>query len=307
MNKLAGNIHLCNIERIFLLPFKLLILVFIVTGLTQCTNPKGEEKKSVRKEKKSEEGSNRSQIMILPEDPFVFRIQFQQDTFYTFRLWFPELVIFDCDSSRAFIENVNKRDWIEKIQEGYLVTGKTSKNEMKIEFTYKITTFSLKAIKLDLEVKNTGRVPWSDYAQLAVCLAPACKNFSDTIGDRTFIHIAQNRFKSLVEAGIVHNFNHYPVSPRNDHFDPDQRIQVESGFVSRKSIDKVRVISFLWDKSARVDVNPGGLDCIHSHPAIGPLAPGEIIKRTGFIVLANSNTKQSFDFSKNLIDQSLIP
>jgi len=305
MNKLAGNIHLCNIGSIILLHFELLILVLIVIGLSECANPKGNEKKSDKKEEKQIKVINLLDLTILPDDPYIFSIQFQQDKLQQFRLWFPELAIFDRDSARAITEEVTNRDWIEKTRDGYSVTGKIRKNEMEIDLKYSIEAFSDEAVKLELEIRNTGRLPWFEYAQLAVCLAPVSKTFSDTVGNRTMIHVGPDLLKSIKAASVVKNFNHYPVKPRKDNSDPEERIQVESGFVSRFSIDKESVISFSWDEAARIDVNPGGLDCIHSHPAIGPLQPGETIKRTGFILLTKTNTQKNFNISQNLMEQSL--
>jgi hypothetical protein len=292
MNKLAGIIDLCNVGSNFL-SIKLITLVLIVSGLLQCANPKGND-------------NTTPAITILPdEDPYIFNIQFQRDSLYDFRLWFPELAIFDYDSSRANTVGAPDQKWSEKSQNGFLVSGEIYKNDMKIDFKYNIMAFSNEVIKLELEVKNTGRLPWSDYAQLAICLAPVSQYFSDRVGNRTFIHAGLDLFRSLKEAGTVRDFNHYPVKHRNDTNDPNQRIRVASGYVSRLSADKKCIISFSWDESARVDVNPGGLDCIHSHPAIGPLEPGNSIKRTGFIVLTHTDIKQNFNFSKDLIDQSL--
>jgi hypothetical protein len=279
----------------------------VTVGLIQCGSPKKDKKKSSENIEKQKGSINHPLLKILPDDPYLFNIQFQQDSIYKFRLWFPELAIFDCDSSRALTEDVSNGDWVEENQDGFIIFGKIGDNELKINFKYHIMAFSEKAVKLELEIENAGKLPWSDYAQLAVCLAPVGKTFSDTIGDRTYIHIGQNRLKSIAETSIVNSFNHYPVSPRSDSADLDQRIQLASGFVSRLSVEKQSVISFLWDKSARVDVNPGGLDCIHSHPAIGPLEPGGIIERTGFIVLTKTDVEQNFNFSRNLIDQSTSP
>jgi hypothetical protein len=43
-------------------------------------------------------------IIINPEEPYCFLLQFQNDPEYQFKLWFPELAIFDRDSIRASIE-----------------------------------------------------------------------------------------------------------------------------------------------------------------------------------------------------------
>jgi len=302
VNKLTGNIHLCNIERFFLLLVKVFIIAFIVIGITQCVNSTGNEKKTENEEKNHEEVINQAFLTISPEAPYIFRIEFHQDSLVQFQLWFPELAIFDCDSSRAFTKEVTGQEWVTKTQTGFSVVGKIDKNNMKIKFKYKIIIFSDETVKLELEVKNAGKLPWSNYAQLAVCLSPFSKTFSDTIGNKTLIHVSPNLIKPLTETGEVKKFNHYPVMPRNDAADPEQRIQVVSGFVSRFSHDRKSMISFFWDETARVDVNPGGVDCIHSHPAIGPLNPGEIINRTGFIVLTQGNAQESYKIVQNLLE-----
>jgi len=305
MNKLRGNIHLCNIEHLFLQAIRFTVLILITTCITQCIHQDRNEKDFNNKQRKRKEDLKTPCLNIFPDDPYLFNIEFQRDSLYKFRLWFPELAIFNCDSSRAITEEIAPGEWAEKTENGYYVTGKIYENGRAIDFKYNISVFSNEAVKLELQVKNTGRFPWSEYAQLAVCLAPACKTFSDTIGNRTFIQTELNLLNSIKKAGKVDDFNHYPVKHRNDTNDPDQRFQVASGYVSRANADLNYSISFIWDESARVDVNPGGLDCIHSHPAIGPLKPGETITRTGFIVLTNTDAEQNFDFSRNLINQSL--
>jgi hypothetical protein len=301
MNKLTGNIHLHNIVRYFLVLFKFFILALLVVGLADCKNPgKGQkEKEPVMKEGKQGGVSESGHLTIKPVEPYIFQIQFQDDSLQQFRLWFPEVAIFDRDTSRAAIDEVAGEEWFKKTSDGFLVTGTIGNSYMRVDFKYNIRVVSDTMIKLELEVKNTGKLSWSDYAHLAACLAPVTPVFSDKAGDRTYIETEYNLLSSLIETGVVDDFNHYPVIPRTDLTDSVQRVQVVSGFVSRLSRDEKTNISFCWDKAARVDVNPGGLDCIHSAPAIGPLEPGETVLREGYVLLRKGTVLESCEILRN--------
>ena len=290
------TIHQFYIESSSSVLFNILILAILVFGLVDCKNPKTtqNEKEPELKEEKQGEAMNSVPITIKPIEPYIFHIQFNNDTQQQFHLWFPEVVIFNYDTSRAAIEGSERKEWLEKIPNGYLVSGIIGNNDMRVSFKYKIKAVDEKEIAIELEVKNTGKLPWSDYAQLASCLAPDNLAFSDQVGDRTYINTKDNLLHSLNEIGVINDFNHYPVKPRNDLSDTEQRIRIASGFVSRLSADEKINISFYWDEAARVDVNPGGLDCIHSHPAIGPLKPGEQIVRKGTILLKNGTAQESY-------------
>lgn len=301
MNKLTGNIHLYNIGSFFLVLFKFFVITLLVIGLVDCKNPgKGRnEEEPIMKEGKQGGISESGHLRIKPVEPYIFQIQFQDDSLQQFRLWFPEVAIFNRDTSRAAIDEVAGNEWFKKTSDGFIVTGKIGNNNRWLDFKYNIRVVSDTVIKLELEVKNTGKLPWSDYAHLAACLAPVTPVFSDKAGDRTYIETEYNLLSLLSKTGVVDDFNHYPVMPRTDLTDSVQRVQVVSGFVSRLSRDEKTNISFCWDTAARVDVNPGGLDCIHSAPAIGPLEPGEIVLRKGFILLRTGTVLETYEILQN--------
>ena len=58
----------------------------------------------------------------------------------------------------------------------------------------------------------------------------------------------------------------------------------------------------MWEKAARVDVNPGGLDCIHSHPAVGPLKAGDTKSLKGFIMIREGTARDHYTEMKDLIE-----
>jgi hypothetical protein len=109
--------------------------------------------------------------------------------------------------------------------------------------------------------------------------------------------------QSLTEAGVVGEYNHYAVGDHNDQADSLQRARVRDGFVTRESSGGKIYLSFMWDEAARVDVNPGGLDCIHSHAAAGPLKAGGSKSLKGFIMIREGTPGDQYDAMKDLIEK----
>jgi len=94
---------------------------------------------------------------------------------------------------------------------------------------------------------------------------------------------------------------------RTDPDDAEERNQVADGYVARTSRDGKLTLSICWDESSRVDVNPGGLKCIHSHPAIGPLKPGETLTRKGLIMIKESSVQDNYELMKvRLLEYSQV-
>ena len=60
----------------------------------------------------------------------------------------------------------------------------------------------------------------------------------------------------------------------------------------------------MWEESARVDVNPGGLDCIHSHPSIGPLKAGDSRSLKGYIMMEEGTAEDHYSSMKDLIESN---
>jgi hypothetical protein len=174
-----------------------------------------------------------------------------------------------------------------------------------MDFECTLIPLSPSALMLELEVTNSGQVDWTDYAQLAICLAPMESNaaFSDTSGERSYLVAQNSGVTAISETGVVGDFNHYAVGGHNDHTDSIQRAQIKDGFVARESSDGKMTISFMWKNAARVDVNPGGLDCIHSHPAVGPLKAGDSKSLKGFIMIREGGPGDQYAIMKDLIEK----
>ena len=142
----------------------------------------------------------------------------------------------------------------------------------------------------------------SHYAHLAVCLSPRQDScFSDKSGERTYVVNKNGKITSISELDTVGKFNHYPVAHVNDATDGVQRKTVLNGFVARTNKSEKSTISFMWDKAARIDVNPGGLDCIHSHPAIGPLKPGETTVCKGRLLIKDLSPEKSLNMMQKAL------
>lgn len=233
-------------------------------------------------------------MKLTPSKPYSLVLSFPGCPENTFGLWLPETAIFDSDSSRAECRSMT--EWFRKTDQGASVVGEAEEGKWKAAFVCCLEPLAEDELMLVLEVKNVGDIPWTNYAQLAICLSAREKVFHDQRGERTFVVTEKAGLCPLAKTGIVGPLNHYPVDDRTDPEDGLQQTRVSSGFVARMSADSGLTVSFSWDKAARVDVNPGGLSCIHSHPSIGPLNPGETVRRRGFIMIKKATIQDSFEF-----------
>ncbi len=228
------------------------------------------------------------------EDPFKLIIQFGPSDSNEFTLWFPELAIFDQDSVRSNYLEYPGKEWYLAVGGSIFVFGVIGSGDYALEFNYALKPAANGKIEIMLEVKNTGKKILPAYSQLAICLSPESDTFSDKSGNNTCI-VVNESLLAISTAGNVDNFNHYPVGRLTDIRDLQERVSVSNGYVSRESKNGKLSCSMMWDKSARVDVNPGGLDCIHSHPSIGPLKPGSMIVRYGLIFLDETSIHDHYE------------
>ena len=247
-------------------------------------------------------------VKIALKDKYCLTLRFNEYPGYAFNLWLPELAIFDSDLDRSQAPQPIDGIWLAKQYGNLRVTGRLISEHKSLEFTCTLNPLSNSAIMLELEVRNSGLRDWTDYAQLAVCLAPAQNNaaFSDTTGERSYINSQNAGINSITGIGMVGDYNHYAVGERIDQTDSIQRALVKDGFVARESSNGNTAISFMWDNAARVDVNPGGLDCIHSHPAIGPLKSGDSKSLKGYIMIREGTAAEHYDSMKELIETNRI-
>ena len=249
--------------------------------------------------------SREENVKIALKGNYRLALRFNEYPRNIFNLWLPELAIFDADMDRSRAAEPIDGVWLAKREGNLQVKGRLDAGEKGMVFTCMLKPLTSSALMLELEVANSGKTDWNDYTQLAVCLAPAEGNkaFSDTSGDRTYINSQAAGIQSINGAGEVGEYNHYVVGNLNDPDDPAQRVRVRDGFVARQISEGQLAISFMWDDAARVDVNPGGLDCMHSHPAAGPLKAGESKTLHGFIMIREGTAEDHYASMKSLIDQ----
>lgn len=242
-------------------------------------------------------------VKIALKDKYCLTLRFNQYPGYAFNLWLPELAIFDSDLDRSQAADPIDGVWLVKRHGNLQVKGRLTAGNKNMDFKCTLNPLSASSIMLILEVLNSGQVDWTDYAQLAVCLGPAGNNvsFSDTTGKRSYINGQDAGIRSITSAGAVGDYNHYAVGGRNDNMDSIQRTHVKDGFVARETTDGKISISFMWEEAARVDVNPGGLDCIHSHPAVGPLKAGDSKSLNGYILIGDGTAVDHYISMKDLI------
>ncbi|MEE9463049.1 MAG: hypothetical protein V3V53_14510, partial [Bacteroidales bacterium] len=155
-------------------------------------------------------------VKIALKDQYCLTLRFNEYPGYAFNLWLPELAIFDSDMDRSQTAEPIEGVWLAKRYGNLRVTGRLTSENKSMDFKCTLNPLSTSAIMLELEVLNSGRQDWTDYAQLAVCLAPAESNaaFSDTSGERSYIISQKAGIQSITEAGDVGDFNHYAVSDR---------------------------------------------------------------------------------------------
>ena len=249
--------------------------------------------------------SHEELVKIALKDKYCLTLTFNDYPGYAFNLWLPELAIFDSDLDRSQAADPIDGVWLAKRHGKLQVTGRLRAGNKSMDFKCTLNPLSSSSIMLELEVLNSGQVDWADYTQLAVCLAPADDNvsFSDTTGERSYINGQDAGISSITSAGEVGDYNHYAIGDRIDNSDSIQRARLNDGFVARESTDGKISISFMWEEAARVDVNPGGLDCIHSHPAVGPLKAGDSKSLKGFIVIREGTPGDHYVLMKDLIDK----
>jgi hypothetical protein len=249
--------------------------------------------------------SRKDLVSIALKDNYSLTLRFNAYPRFAFDMWLPELAIFDSDLDRSQVAQPIEGVWLGKWQGNLQVEGRLTTGNKGMDFMCTLKPLTGDAIMLDLEVSNSGQVDWNDYAQLAVCLAPSEGNhaFSDKTGERSYVSSPHAGIQRITKAGVVGDFNHYAVEGHSDPGDTIQRAQVKDGFVARQSADGQLTLSFMWDEAARVDVNPGGLDCIHSDPAAGPLKAGETKILHGFIMIGEGTVKDRYTAMQNLIKE----
>ena len=247
-------------------------------------------------------------VKIALKDDFCLTLRFAAYPRLAFDLWLPELAIFDSDLDRSQEAQPIDGVWLAKRQGNLQVKGRLTAGNKAMDFTCLLKPLSEEAIMLELKVTNSGQADWTQYAQLAVCLASSEGNasFSDLSGNRSFIRSQHTGVHCITEIGDVGAFIHYAVGRVGDPADTLQRAQVRDGFVARESTDRKTCISFMWEDAARVDVNPRGLDCIHSHPAVGPLKAGDSKSLHGFIMIGEGTPGDQYAAMKALFQKHRI-
>ena len=245
-------------------------------------------------------------VKIALKDKYCLTLTFNEYPGYAFNLWLPELAIFDSDLDRSQTADPIDGVWLAKRHGNLQVKGRLLAGNKSMDFTCTLNPLSASSIMLELEVLNSGQVDWADYTQLAVCLAPADDNvsFSDKTGEHSYVNSPDAGISPITSAGVVGDYNHYAVGDRNDNTDTIQRAHLKDGFVARERTEGKISISFMWEEAARVDVNPGGLDCIHSHPAIGPLKAGDSKSLNGYILIRDGTPWDHYAFMKELAESN---
>lgn len=203
-------------------------------------------------------------------------------------LWIPECVIYDTDLERSWDvtqTNVAERENVIRID------GRAEDEESRA------TVFSIRLealgddLHMDLRVTNAGILPWGPYANLAVSLVhEACPDFFDQDGRHTWLVQEDGQLVRLADRMDVrkgNRFHHFALLGRGDVTDKEQRFFVSSGYIARTSHDGKTSVGMAWNPAGRVDANFYELSDIHSHPAIGPLAPGQQCEARGLVRIAD--------------------
>jgi len=226
-------------------------------------------------------------MITLQHDEKGYFLHFESSAYpnHRWRLWFPELFIFNRDEMRAAPAGEPR---IEASGPELVVKGRTAPGEWAAGFEVRYRLAGDR-IDLDLSVTNLGTEAWGHYANFATCLSSTdAPDFVDQAGANTWIFpegAEPVSVRSQVGPAKGQTYHHFPVGNRHDPDDGDERRNVGRGCVARGNRDGSASLWFAWDRPARVDVNFNRLTCIHSHPAIGPLAPSESCRARGIIAL----------------------
>ena len=286
----------------------IIIELFFLLMISGCSLKKDEKQKGISPDEYlsvSQDSANSLKTVIIPEEiPFRFLLQFADGNQSKFNLWLPELIIFNCDSLRSIHDFPVDTVWFKNKILGYSVIGISDNGKYSVKYNYDIRILQENVISVIVRIFNIGEEELTDYAQIAVCVSPISEEFSDKQGSRTYI-IKNNKLVSIKDLDIVNTYNHYPVKDHSDSFDPDQRTAVSDNFVCRQNVTRNFYCSITWDKSVRIDVNPGGLDCFHSHPSIGPLKPGDSLCRYGIIYFSKSSGMDAYEQSNSFLEATM--
>jgi hypothetical protein len=217
-------------------------------------------------------------------------IHFHWDRWPTnrFALWIPEVWIFANDDDRLWIEEpagwrgdggALACDWIDGRQ-----------GDCAIQWRIALEA-GTERVGMTLRVRNTGREPLPALTHMNSCLnfigAP---DFMDSTGDFSLFRAggewrAMRSLRRAQSLGLGHDAYHILARGFDDPGDAAliQATRAESGLFVREGRTGRAFVGVAWEAPVRLDVNYNALQCIHSTPGAGGLAPGGELERRGAI------------------------
>ncbi len=206
-----------------------------------------------------------------------------------FTLWAPEAFMFGDGKNFMVKEPVN---WKSDGPDLYIEPANVSYGGFSIRWQARLAP-QKDGVNFQISVTNTGRKPLRPQFSINSCFnffyAP---DFMDSTGDFTFFRTG-GRWQSLTHLRRPHAkiYGHDPYNfpvkgyceNKNVAADAEsvRRICADSSLVVRVGRTRQYCIGYAWDKALRLDINFNRLHCIHSVPALGPLAPGKTVTRNG--------------------------
>ena len=145
-------------------------------------------------------------------------------------------------------------------------------------------------------VENQGTIEWPAYANLLVCLSClAGGEFFDSDATRTFVSSGERMrtVRELIGGDREPGMTHFLTPPFEDPKDQLLAGRVDDGTVVRVREDGQYSVVFWWEDANRVDTNFNPMSCIHSHPQLGPLAPGGRKERRGWIRVVQGGPEEA--------------
>ncbi len=283
------------------------IATAIPTIATAATDPPSRKSKRLAREQLKQQARTGYPLNIYLHEKDLNRVMVQWAPWPTdyFTLWAPEAFMFGDGKNFVIKEPVN---WKSDGPDLRIEPADVSYGGFSIRWQARLAP-QTDGVNFQISVTNTGQNPLRPQFSINSCFnfiyAP---DFMDSTGDFTFFR-TRGRWQSMTSLrrphakiyghdpynfpvkGYCENKNvaadaEPPVLPALSEAEGSEaegvrRICADSSLVVRVGRTRQYCIGYAWDKAVRLDINFNRLHCIHSVPALGPLAPGKSVTRNG--------------------------
>ncbi len=144
---------------------------------------------------------------------------------------------------------------------------------------------------MTLRVTNVGDEPYMESAAFDACLRNnAAWKFADPAGERTLVR------KGGAWVSLLDLFGDEAITRARGMKLGQEDSVSDEGIIVRVGQDGAHVVATAWDEVSGLASNLGPqISCLHSDPALGPLAPGETVTRRGRLWFAELTLDELHD------------